>query len=362
MRDMIRDEVRAAPPYAFQDVPGDVKLDQNEAPHDLPEAVRRRLLDRLADADWNRYPALRAEEAHRALAGRDGWHPEGVLLAPGSNVLIQTVVIAAGLGRTVLTVEPTFSVYGQQARLLGAKHVRVPLKAPGFTLDVEGIERALKQGPGVWFLADPAAPTGNRHDDGAVERLLDVARAEGWLTVIDEAYWPYDRRHRLDQVRGQPDRIALRTFSKADAMGGVRLGYALGETETIAELTKVVLPFNVSTWQSTAVALLATDPEANAAREARIDEAIEERARVYAALQSMEHVDVHPSVTNFLLFSVPDAKWVYDQLLEAGIRIRRQDHLPGLDGHLRVSMGTPNENDRFLDALTRVLNLEVTHG
>lgn len=362
MRDMIRDEVRATPPYAFHDVQGAVKLDQNEASSDLPNAVRQAILDRLADADWHRYPELRAEEATRALANREGWSASGVLLAPGSNVLIQAAVIAAGIGRTVVTVEPTFSVYGQQARLLGARHVTVPLKRPGFHLDVPALERVLGEGTGVLFLADPAAPTGNRHDDDQVHAVLARAHEAGWLTVIDEAYWAYDRRDRLDLVRGHRDRIALRTFSKADAMGGIRLGYALGEPDTMQELGKVLLPFNVSTWQAAAVSVVVSDPDARQAREVRITEAIRERHRVYEALRRMDGVEVHASVTNFLLFAVPDASGTYDRLLQRGVRIRRQDHLHGLAGHLRVSMGSPEENDRFLDALRRVVTSEVSHG
>lgn len=362
MQHMIRDEVRATPPYAFHDVQGDVKLDQNEASRDLPSVVKQKILARLADGDWHRYPELRAEEASRALAARDDWPHDGVLLAPGSNVLIQAVVIAAAIGRTVVTVEPTFSVYGQQARLLGAQHVTVPLLQPGFHLDVAHLDRVLGQGRGVLFLADPAAPTGNRHDDGEMLTVLDRAREAGWLTVIDEAYWAYDHRDRLDLVRGRPDRIVLRTFSKADALGGVRLGYALGEPDTIRELDKVLLPFNVSTWQAAAVTVLSSDPDALKAREARIAETIRERRRVHEALTGMPGVKVHASVTNFLLFATRDAARTYDGLLRQGVRIRRQDHLPGLAGHLRVSMGTPDENDRFLDALRRVVTSEVSHG
>jgi len=110
------------------------------------------------------------------------------------------------------------------------------------------------------------------------------------------------------------------------------------------------------------VSVVVSDPDARQAREERITEAIRERHRVYEALRRMDGVEVHASVTNFLLFAVADASGTYDRLLQRGVRIRRQDHLHGLAGHLRVSMGSPEENDRFLDALRRVVTSEVSHG
>ena len=357
---IIRDEVRATPAYVFQDDACEVKLDQNEAPEDLPISLRERVEERLRATEWHRYPELRAMRAAQAIAERDGWDADGVLLGPGSNVLIQAAVIAAGLQRSVLTVSPTFAVYGQQARILGADLEEVPLVSSSFALDVEQLESKLERSTGVFFLTDPAAPTGNRHDDDQVQVLLQTASRNGWLTVIDEAYWAYDGRHRLDDVRGHEDRISLRTFSKADALGGVRLGYMLGHPDTIREIGKVLLPFNVSGMQSVIAEFAASDAEALSLRDARIASTLSERERVYRALDAMPNVRIHPSSTNFLLFSVPDATLVHQRLLTKGIRIRRQDHLPQLAGHLRVSIGGPSDNQRFLDAMASIFDQEAS--
>ncbi len=356
---ILRDEVLATPAYAFHDVPDGIKLDQNEAPDDLSDALRARVVQAMANEAWNRYPELRARRASEAIGERDGWPAAGVLLAPGSNVLIQAIVMAAGIGRKVVTVAPTFSVYGQQARLLGARLTEVPLQGRDFHLDVAALRAALAEGPGVLFLADPAAPTGQRHDDDAIVEVLDTAEANGWLTVVDEAYWPYDGRHRLDLVEGHPSRISLRTFSKADALGGVRLGYALGAPTTITELAKVLLPFNVSVLQSTVAAIVARDRDATAARAARIEAAVAERTRVAEVLGRELGLRVLPSVTNFLAFEVADPAETYTGLLDRGVRIRRQDHLPGMRGFLRVSIGHRHENDAFLDALREIAVPEV---
>lgn len=351
----IRDEVRDAPAYSFRTWPHRVKLDQNEAPADLPGALRERVLDRLRDVDWHRYPEIRAHTVAASIAQRDGWDSDGVVVAPGSNVLIQALVIAAGLGRRVLTVAPTFAVYASQARLLGAELTEVPLRPDGFGLDAQALAREARRGPGVLFLADPAAPTGNRLDDDAVAAVLDVASRHDWTVVIDEAYWPYANDHRLEQIRDRPDRLALRTFSKADALGGVRLGYALTHPETARQIGKVLLPFDLSVLQAAVAEVVLTDPEAAAARERRIATARRERERVREALSAHPEVTVYPSVTNFLLFRVPDAEAVHRAFLEEGVLVRRQDHLPGLDGCLRVTVGSESDDDAFLAAAERAL-------
>lgn len=355
----IRDEVRDAPEYVFRAHPYRVKLDQNEAPEDLSDAVRSKALARIDGADWHRYPELRAEGIAARIAERDDWDAEGVIVAPGSNVLIQALVIAAGIGRRVLTVAPTFAVYASQARLLGVSLREIPLRRPGFDLDVESLVAELEHGPGVLFLADPAAPTGNRLDDGAMETVLDAASHFGWTAVVDEAYAPFDDRDRSAWVAGRSDRVLLRTFSKADALGGVRLGYALTHPDTARNLSKVLLPFNLSALQTAVAEVVLDDPDAQRDRRRRIDRTRRERQRVQQRLAERDDVTVFPSVTNFLLFRVGDAARLHGDLLEHGVLIRRQDHLTGLDGCLRVTIGTSEQNDAFLDALDVAMRPDV---
>jgi histidinol-phosphate aminotransferase len=356
----IRDEVRAVPAYRFQARPHRVKLDQNEAPEDLDPGLKARALERLAAVDWHRYPELHAQGVARRIAERDGWDPDGVIVAPGSNVLIQAAILAAGLGRAVVTVSPTFAVYGAQARLLGARLREVPLRPADFDLDVPALTAALAAGPGVLFLADPAAPTGNRLDDEGVAEVLAAAEAHDWTVVLDEAYWPYDGRHRLDAVRGRPDRLALRTFSKSDGLAGGRLGYALTHPDTAREIEKVLLPFRLSVLQAVVAELVLDDPDVRAAGERRVAQTRRERERVRDELGRLPGVHVHPSATNFLLFRVPDAGATFQALLERGVLVRRQDHLPGLHGCLRVTVGAPAENDAFLEAARAALGAEVS--
>ncbi len=126
----IRASVRALARYHFTPRPSSVKLDQNEGPFDLPEGIREAALERLRSAAWHRYPELHPRTLEEAIAARHDWDPDGVVVSNGSNVLLQALVIVAGIGQSVLTVAPTFAVYGMQARLLGAELVEVPLRAP----------------------------------------------------------------------------------------------------------------------------------------------------------------------------------------------------------------------------------------
>ena len=346
----IRPDVEALPAYRFQALDAAVKLDQNESPWDLPEPLRSRALERVARAELHRYPAMHADGVAERIAELEDWPVEGVVVTNGSNVLIQAIVIAAGLGRRVLSVAPSFSLYALQARLLSAELREVPLGA-GFTLPLEALLAELAQGEGVHFLAAPMAPTGN---EVSAEDVWTLARAgtPRWLTVIDEAYGPFAGSDFSNVVRDVPGAVSLRTCSKAFAMGGVRLGYALTDPGLAVHLRKAVLPFTVSALQSALVETVLEDPAYVRERTERI---VAERERVALALRTLPGIDVHPSVTNFLLVRVAGAAALHAGLLARGIVVRRQDHLPGLHGCLRISIGTPAENDALVAALTAEL-------
>ena len=359
----IRPEVRAAPPYHFTARPYAVKLDQNESPYDLPPALKKRAVERLLELPFHRYPEMQAESLRAALADFYGWPEAGVLVSSGSNVLIQAIVAACGIGRRVLTVAPTFSVYSLQAHLLGAELTEVPL-LEDFSLPVDSLLEEMERGEGVLFLANPAAPTGNFISEAQLVTLIERA-APRWTVVIDEAYHQFSRTDARALLKRYPHVLSLRTFSKAFGLGGVRLGYALAQPALAEQIGKLLLPFSVSALQT---ALGLTVLEDAGYLEPRIGEVEGERARVYEALSALRNVHVYPSVTNFLLFRVEDATAFYSGLLAQGVLIRRQDHLPGLTGCLRVSIGTPEENGAFLEAARRVAQerdareQEVAHG
>jgi histidinol-phosphate aminotransferase len=342
----IRPAVRALPPYHFKARPYRIKLDQNESAYDLPAELKARVLERIAALPFNRYPDLTGESLRAALGRYHGWDEAAIALSGGSNVLIQALAEACGLGRTVLTVTPTFSIYAMQARILGTNLVEAPLE-PDFSLPKRALLEVLEQNQGVFFLANPAAPTGNVFAEEEVLELIEAAAPDDWTVVLDEAYGQFARSDLSHLAREHPHVVSLRTFSKAFGLAGVRLGYALTSTELATELRKVTLPFSVSSLQ---LAVGLTVLEAPEYLEPRLREVEHERERVFAALASLPGLTVYPSRTNFLLFRVADAEGFFQNLLTRDVLVRRQDHLPGLTGCLRVTIGTPVENDAFLAA------------
>lgn len=343
----IRPELRALPAYRYTPHEQRIKLDQNESPWDLPEALRVRALERVASAAFHRYPQLHAEGVAERIAALEGWPVDGVVVAGGSNVLIQAAVIAAGLGREVLSVTPSFSVYALQARLLGARLREVPL-GPAFALPREELLGVLASGAGgVHFLAAPMAPTGNAVAADDVEALARAGTGR-WLSVVDEAYGPFAGSDFSSLARSLEDVVSLRTLSKAYGLGGVRLGYALTTPQLAEQLRKAVMPFSVSALQAALVETVLEEPDYVSERIATL---VAERERLLRELRTRHYLEAFDSVTNFVLFRVADAAAIDAGLRARDVVIRRQDHLPGLTGCLRVSVGTRDEIDTFLTAL-----------
>ena len=341
----VREEVLRLPRYHFEAREAAVKLDQNEAPDDVPDDVRAAVAERLAALEWNRYPAMHVDDLAARLAERHGWSADGVVVSAGSNVLIQALVILSGLGRAVVALEPSFSLYAQQAELFGCRVHRVPLTAGREPLPLASLQAIVAQGSGVAFIPVPLAPTGEGVDAGAVAALAEAC-APGWTLVIDEAYAEFAGVNHHSVALRFPNLVRLRTLSKAFGAAGARVGYALAQPELAAELRKVLLPFSVSSLQWAVAHALLDHPERVAERVSQITA---ERERVAQALRT-RGVGVRDSVTNFLLVQVSDAAAWHEALWRRGVLVRRQDHLHGLAGALRVSIGSVPENDALLRA------------
>lgn len=346
----VREAVRRTPAYPFTPIDAPIKLDQNESALDLPQDLKTLALERAAKLPWNRYPDLEADTLKAAIGRFEDWDPAGVVVTPGSNVLIKLLTELGGIGQTVLTVKPGFAVYQLEALMLGANLVQVALN-PDFSLPAETIRAHLRQdAPGLLYLTQPHAPTGFLDAPEVVSALADAAGA-GWVTVIDEAYHQYSGSDYRALVRAAPNRLSLRTFSKAWGLAGLRLGYALTSPALALNLQKLVSAFNVNALTQ-AVAEVALEHPGYVAE--RAAQTVRERERVTAALATHPSWQVTPSRANFLLIRTPDAETAYQGLLDHGILVRRQDSGFRLAGALRVAIGTPEENDRFLAAAGQI--------
>lgn len=330
--------------YPYRKVEAAIKLDQNESPWDLPEDLKRAALERMARAPWNRYPDMHAEAVRAMVARFLDWPADGVVIAPGSNFLVLALALAA---RRVLDTAPSFAFYEGAAKLTGTPYASVPL-GPDFSLPVDGLVREMGAGePGVVFVASPHAPTGTTFPVPDIRRIAEKAREIGWIVAIDEAYCQFSGTDLRPLARENPRVVILRTFSKAFGLGGIRAGFLLAVPDVAVRLQAMLPPFDVPVHTAAVLETVLESPGRATEVASRL---AAERDRVLERLASHPTWHPCPSQANFFLVRTPDAAAAWRTLLENGILVRRQDHLPGLAGCLRVSVGTPEENDAFLEA------------
>ncbi|WP_241432251.1 histidinol-phosphate transaminase [Ilumatobacter nonamiensis] len=348
----VRDDLRALDGYHSAQVEVDVRLNTNESPFPPPDGFRDALASELSRVDWNRYPDRSAHALRADIADLHGVDPTQVFVANGSNEVLQTVLLAyAGPGRTVATFEPTYQMHAQIARVTGASVVEGE-RGADFTLDPAEVERVLAgAAPDVVFLTSPNNPTGLVEPRERVEQLL--ASAPG-LVVVDEAYAQFSDWTALDLVDDSRPLVVTRTFSKTWSMAGARLGYLVGPTWLVSELDKVVLPYHLDVVKQLAGRIaLRFSTEMNE----RVATLVSERDRISDALSALP-IDVFDSGANFILFRPRDVdgRTVWQQLVDRSVLVRDCSSWPRLDNCLRVTVGTPDENTRFLSALTAIVN------
>jgi histidinol-phosphate aminotransferase len=343
----IRQDVQSMHGYAIQPSAGMVKLDAMENPFTLPEALRQELGARLGEVAINRYPGARIDDLRNALARHVGL-PEGyeLILGNGSDEIITLLSMACDTpGATVLAPVPGFVMYDVSARLQGLQFIGVPLTAD-FELDEAAMLAAIeKHQPAIVYIAYPNNPTANLFDDAVIERVIQAAPG---LVVIDEAYQPFASRSYLDRVTRHEHVLIMRTLSKF-GLAGVRLGYLLGPKALVDQVDKVRPPYNVSVLNAEA-ALFALEHHDEFARQAAMLRS--ERTRLIGALAAMPGVKPYPSEANMVLTRVPDAAGLFEALKQHKVLVKNVSKLhPLLANCLRVTVGTPRENDLMIDAL-----------
>jgi histidinol-phosphate aminotransferase len=342
-----RPGLRDVEPYAAPQLDVKVRLNTNECPYPLPESFRQDLALAVRDLDLNRYPDREAETLRSRLAELNGRPLEGTWAANGSNeILIQLLQAYGGPGRSVVVFEPTYGLHSRLARVTSSEPVRLALDQP-WRIGAKDVEAALSHEPDVVFVCSPNNPTGNAQPVEVVARL--AARSSA-LVVVDQAYVEFGGESALPLVDAHPNVVVVRTFSKAFALAGARVGYALAAPEVIEDIRRIRLPYHLSAMTQTA-GLVALDHRSEALE--ILDAVRAERDRILAALPPLG-VQAFPSDANFVLFRPPaPADRVWQGLLDRGVLVR--DFSASVPGCLRVTAGTPDEVDAFLSALEEVL-------
>ena len=353
---MVRDRVRAQKAYHVGSAPDiRVKLNQNESPYDLPQDLKRELVEAWMEVPFNRYPPEAPVQLRDAIADHAGHPADGVIVGNGSNEMSFTLGLTLiGDGAPVVLPRPLFAFYGTMVRLHGGVPIEIPCR-PDLSFDVDGLEEAVvRERPALTIVATPNNPTGLALRIDEIERL---ATASAGILLVDEAYVefnPYGTA--LGLVSRHPNVIIMRTLSKAFGLAGLRVGYLLGHPELIGELMKARIPFMVGPIaQAAALALLAR-PSLVADR---IEAIRRDTADLTRALARMPGLEVVETMTNFVLFRPREpVPGLFARLADAGVLVRDMGGYPELAGFLRVSGGTPGENRDFLTALQGVLGAE----
>lgn len=346
--DLARPEIRALRPYehaAWQ--PALERLHANELPW--------RALGDHSDAGLNRYPEPQPQALIERLAALYGVAKERVLLGRGSDEAIDLLVRAfcrAGQD-AVLVCPPTFGMYAVAARIQGAQVESVPLlRARGFALDVDALLARCAPQVKLVFLCSPNNPTGNLLDRAAV---LHIARslAQRAIVVVDEAYLDFAAAPGVsDALEELPNLAVLRTLSKAHGMAGARVGALLAHPQIVTLLRKIIPPYALAQLTIEA-ALRALEAPQLATMRTRVAQIIAERERLATGLRATRAVSqLWPSDANFLLAEFHDADAALARAAAAGLLVRDCRKGFGLERSLRITVGTPEQNERLLAALT----------
>ncbi|MEI6700961.1 MAG: histidinol-phosphate transaminase [Actinomycetota bacterium] len=338
--------------YHSPQVDVSVRLNTNESPYAPPAGFTEALARSIGDLGLNRYPDRQAVLLRSAIATLDGVQPDQVVCANGSNEVLQATLLAfAGPSATVVVAEPTYALHSHIASLLGCTIVHLQRRSD-FTIDVDAMIEAVNgSNASLAFVCSPNNPTGTLEPLESIQRLATETNA---MIVVDEAYGQFAPRSVLDLDPGILERvIVVRTFSKTWALAGVRLGYAISSPSVIAGISQGLLPYHLSSLtQAAGLAAL----ETAAAMERRIDAIVEGRGEIAAGLERLQ-VEQWPSAANFILFRPIErsADEVWQRLVDRGVLVRNCAGWPGLENCLRVTIGTPEENAKFLDELGAAL-------
>lgn len=339
--------------YHSPQVDVEVRLNTNESPEAPPDAWRDALAAELSTLDWHRYPDRAAAGLRQGLADQYRLDPQMVFAANGSNEVLQSLLLAyGGPGRTAAVFEPTYALHSHISRVTGTE-VLEGERDENFRLDPAEVDRVLDLEPDVIFLCSPNNPTGMVEPEELIRHVVARATAQGALVVVDEAYGQFARWSAVELLSDDTNAVVSRTFSKTWSMAAARLGYLLGPTWVVQSLESVVLPYHLDAAKQTAgrLALRFADDMLD-----RVERLVAERDRIAGAFDDLP-IEHWPSGANFVLFRATDmgGQELWQALLDRSVLVRNCASWPRLDGCLRVTVGTPEENSVFLGALAEIL-------
>jgi histidinol-phosphate aminotransferase len=347
-----RPELETLVPYDAKDLRAEVVLASNEHPANLPGEILEKISERIVDFPFNRYPNPTATELRKLIAEANGLDPTNVLVGNGGDELIFDLLLAwGGPGRKMIDLPPTFTMYGIDAQVTGTELITMP-RGRDFAIDGDALLARLAEGDiDIVMIANPNNPTGGLVPETL---LIDILNATDALVLVDEAYFEFSRHTMRPHLSRHENLVLLRTFSKAFSLASLRVGYVLAQENVICELMKVRQPYSVDAFSQWIASLVFRE---RVVFEQAIRDIMRGRDQIMHGLSLLPGVEVFPSEANFVLFRVEHASALWRDLLHGhSVLIRDFSRTPGLEDCLRVTVGTEEQNKRFLEAVAEVLS------
>jgi len=335
-------------PYQTETSPCQIKLSSNENPYELPDSLKNKILENIANTSFGRYPDPTSTKLKKLIAQYMEVSPDQIVLGNGSDELIQLLtIIAASFHQCVMYPTPTFPMYQVAADIVGRPKIEIPLNKD-FELDLSQVSKEELQNTGIAFFARPNNPTGNSF---SVDQIKWVAN-QGIFTVIDEAYIDFSQKaHCIDMAVKSDHIVVLRTLSKI-GLAGIRLGILIARPDIAKTIDSARMPFNIT--YPTQIIAETVLSEGISEIKSQISRIISERQRLFDALNVYPNIQVIPSDANFLFVKIENADQVHQDLISEGILVRNMNKYASLNNYLRISVGTSKENDIFLKTFDNI--------
>jgi histidinol-phosphate aminotransferase len=328
-------------------------LDKNEQAADVEMLVKKQILEHLEQSNWNRYPSADCRDIEALVAGYCGLQADNIVLGPGSASIITTLLNYFALNRRQIVIaQPAYSLFDYHCKTYGIDYTPWML-TPALQYDGRQLPELHKGA--LLVITTPNNPVGNTLEPGLLEQIL--RENPEVMVLVDAVYAEFDTADLTRLVEQYEHLMVLRSFSKAFPVAGVRLGYLCAAAQMAASVRKLMLPFALNHFTLAFAREMLFSAAFMAASRRRVTEIVREHERMYHLIRkhwSENEVRVFPSAGNFLLIRVPGEQaflHTMQYLEKAGVKVLNTSNFPLMEHTFRVSIGTPGENDSFLNCL-----------
>ena len=348
LMELVRKNIKSLKAYQVENLSDKTKLNANENPYPPSPDLLKRIFLRMDELELNRYPDPDCRNLKQAIANKISTLPEQIIIGNGSDELIQYLMqVLCNEGDAIAFPDPTFAMYGITAHCLGLKPVHFPLNKNWDFEAQPALEVLAKHNARLVFISYPNNPTGNCFSENSIQQVIE--KFEG-IVVVDEAYHDFSGKSFLQQMKKHNNLVILRSLSKI-GLAGLRIGYGIFPSILAEQVNKVRLPYNSNTLSQYVATELLND---FTHVQNQIHSIVEERDRLMVELSKLSTIIAYPSNSNFILFQVPGGgENLFNELKENGTLLRNLNSHPKLKNCLRVTIGTKQENDQFLEQLRK---------